>query len=71
MEKKKNDIQKFRPGRSALQWHCGLRLFFENIYSTYIHYCTLLYMVCSTFLRPLFIFLFDKWPQTTLFEVNC
>ena len=47
LEKKKRNIQEFRPGRSAMQWHCGLRLFFKNKYLQYIHYCTLLYMVCS------------------------
>ena len=31
LEKKKRNIQEFRPGRSAMQWHCGLRLFFKNI----------------------------------------
>ena len=24
------NIQEFRPGRSAMQWHCGLRLFSKN-----------------------------------------
>ena len=34
--KKERNIQEFRPGRSAMQWHCGLRSFLKNIYSTYI-----------------------------------
>ena len=60
----KRNIQEFRPGRSAMQWHCGLRLFFKNIYSTYstyVHYCTFLYMVCS--IKTSFIFRFDKRAQ--------
>ena len=58
--KKERNIQEFRPGRSAMQWHCGLRLFFKNIYSTYI---TVPYCTWSVVLRPLFIFRFDKRAQ--------
>ena len=36
LEKKRRNIQEFRPGRNEMQWHCGLSLFFKNIYSTYI-----------------------------------
>ena len=54
---------------SAMQWHCGLRLFFKNIYST-IH--ALLYLtVWSVVLRPLLSFFLTNGPQTTLFEVDC
>ena len=34
--KKTRIIHEFRPGRGAMQWHCGLRLFFKNQYNTYI-----------------------------------
>ena len=50
------NIQEFRPGRGAMQLHCGLRLFFKFIYSTYI--IVPYYMVCS--IQTSFIFLFDK-----------
>ena len=59
MKKKKTYIQEFRHGRSAMQWHCGLRLFFK-IYLQYGTYASVLYMVCCIF-RPLFIFYLDKW----------
>ena len=36
----KKNIQEFSPGRSAMQWHCGLRLFFKNIYLQYRTYAT-------------------------------
>ena len=39
-KKKIINIQEFRPGRSAMQWHCGLRLFFNNIYLQYGTYAT-------------------------------
>ena len=44
-KRERRNIQEFRPGRGAMQWHWGLRLFFKNVYSTYITvpYC----MVCS------------------------
>ena len=67
LKKKKNEHSKNRPGRSATQWHCGLRLFFKHIYSTCI---TVPYCTWCVVLRPLFIFLFDKRSQTTLFEVD-
>ena len=60
---KKRNIQEIRPGGSAMQWHCGLRLFFKkHTYST-VHYCTLLYMVCSV--ETSFIF-WTNGPQMTL-----
>ena len=58
--KKERDIQKVRPGRSAMQWYCGLRLFLKNIYNTYI---TVPYCTWYVVLRPLFIFRFDKRAQ--------
>ena len=43
-KKKKINIQEFRPGCSAMQWHCGLRLFFKKY--TYSMILMQLYMVC-------------------------
>ena len=43
-KKKTINIQKNRPGRSAMQWHCGLRLFFKKY--TYSMILMQLYMVC-------------------------
>ena len=72
LEKKKRNIQEFEPGRSAMQWHCGLRLFFKNIYSTVnIYYCTLMYMVCSTKTSFYPSFWYVNGPDATLFEVYC
>ena len=68
LEKKKRNIQEFRPCCSAMQWHSGLRLFFKNIYSTYI---TVPYCIWSVILRPLSSFFFISGPKTTLFEVDC
>ena len=42
--KRKKNIQEFRPGRSAIQWRCGLRLFFKK-YLQYGPYVIVLYMV--------------------------
>ena len=53
------NIQKLRPGRSAMQWHCGLRLFFKE-YLQYDTYATVLYSTWSVVLRPLFSLLLDK-----------
>ena len=39
LKKKKINIQKIRPGCSAIQWHCGLRLFFKKYTSTTGKYC--------------------------------
>ena len=41
LKRERGNIQEFRPDRSAMQRHCGLRLFFKK-YSTYttVPYCT-------------------------------
>ena len=41
-KERRRNIQEFWPSRSAMQWHCGLRLFFKTIYSNTVHtdYCT-------------------------------
>ena len=44
--KRGKNIQKIRPGRSAMQWHCGLRLFFKNIYSMVLMYATVHGLLC-------------------------
>ena len=41
LEKQRRNIQEFRPDRSAMQWHCGLGLFFKKYtYSMYGTYAT-------------------------------
>ena len=41
LKKKKINTQKIRPDRSAMQWHCGLGLFFKKYtYSMYGTYAT-------------------------------
>ena len=47
LKKKKINIQKFRPSRSAMQWHCGLRLFLK-IYLQYGTYATVHGMCIKT-----------------------
>ena len=46
--------------RSAMQWDCDLRLSLNNSYSLYI---TVPHSTWSVVLRPLFVFLFDKWAH--------
>ena len=67
-KRERRNIQKFKPGRSAMQRHCGLRLFCRNIYSVYI---TVPYCAWSVVLRRLLSFILINGPKTTLFEVNC
>ena len=71
-----SDSRESRVNRSQIlekekevQWHCDLRLFFKNIYST----CIITVPSCtwSVALRPLFIFLLDKRSQNNPFEVDC
>ena len=58
LKNKKINIQEFRPGCSAMQWHCALRLFFKKC--TYGMVLTQLYNTWSVALRPLVSFLLDK-----------
>ena len=55
------NIQEFRPGRSTMQWHCGLHLFFKNI-------LTGQYMACS--IKTTFYFFWTNGPWMTLFGVD-
>ena len=52
------NMQEFRPGRSAMQRHCDLRLFFKNH-----NYSTVRW---SVVLRPLLSFLLTNEPRITL-----
>ena len=54
LKKGKKNICEFRPGRSAMQWHCGLRSFFKKY--TYSMVLTQLYCTWSDVLRPLLSF---------------
>ena len=61
------NIHEFGPDRSAMQGHCGLRLFFKKPTVWVTVQCSTQW---SVVLRPLFIFLVDKWAQMTLFRVD-
>ena len=59
LKNKRIIIQKFRPGRSAMRWHCGLRLFFKNMLTVHM------------VLTQLYYTWWTNGPQITFFRVDC
>ena len=67
-KRKRVNIQEFRPGRSAMQWHCGLCLFFKNIYPT--EKGTHGWLLVTMRLIKIVVVWFDTCVCTLIFETN-
>ena len=59
--KKKTNIQEFRPGCSAMQLHCGLRLLFKKILT--VRYCTYATVYGLLYIKISFYLLFGQMAQ--------